>query len=78
MSTENETARSGQKLIWRSLDHKADAAKAKDAACGSDVVKRNIDQAELFTINRRKFLTAIPNRERRVVCRQSCANPRDA
>jgi Fe-S-cluster-containing dehydrogenase component/anaerobic selenocysteine-containing dehydrogenase len=57
MSTENETARSGQKMLWRSLDQKADPAKVQEAQCGSDVVKRNIDQSELFTINRRKFLT---------------------
>jgi molybdopterin-containing oxidoreductase family iron-sulfur binding subunit len=57
MSTENEAARSGQKVFWRSLDHKAEPAKVKDAQCGSDVVKRNIDASELFSINRRKFLT---------------------
>jgi Fe-S-cluster-containing dehydrogenase component/anaerobic selenocysteine-containing dehydrogenase len=57
MSTENEASRPNQRVIWRSLDSKAEPAKAAEEARGSDVVKRNIDRAELFTINRRKFLT---------------------
>jgi molybdopterin-containing oxidoreductase family iron-sulfur binding subunit len=51
MSTDN------QRVFWRSLDHKAAPAQVEATQVGSDVVKRNIDSRELFTINRRKFMT---------------------
>ncbi len=56
MSSE-EQVRPSQRVIWRSLEHKDDPTGAQEAACGSDVVKRNVDVKELFTLNRRKFLT---------------------
>jgi Fe-S-cluster-containing dehydrogenase component/anaerobic selenocysteine-containing dehydrogenase len=49
--------RAGQRVIWRSLEDKANPAGLAEAACGSDVVKRNVSGEELFSLNRRKFLT---------------------
>jgi hypothetical protein len=59
MSSDNQetTSSSGKRIFWRSLEHKADPARAEAAACGSDVVKRNVTRDELFSINRRKFLS---------------------
>jgi Fe-S-cluster-containing dehydrogenase component len=59
MSSDNQetTPASNQRVFWRSLEHKADPELAKAAACGSDVVKGNVSSQELFSINRRKFLT---------------------
>jgi Fe-S-cluster-containing dehydrogenase component/anaerobic selenocysteine-containing dehydrogenase len=57
MSSENETTSSAKRVLWRSLEHKADPARLEQAASGSDVVKRNIEAKDLFTLNRRKFMT---------------------
>ncbi|HKU44671.1 MAG TPA: oxidoreductase, partial [Polyangiales bacterium] len=46
-----------KRVLWRSLEHKADPARLEADATGSDVVKRNIEAKDLFTLNRRKFLT---------------------
>ena len=57
MSSENETTSPAKRVLWRSLEHKADPARLQEAASGSDVVKQNIEAKDLFTLNRRKFMT---------------------
>src|SRR4051812_39862976 len=46
-----------QRVIWRSLEEKSDPARLAAAACGSDVVKQHVPSEELFSLNRRKFMT---------------------
>jgi Fe-S-cluster-containing dehydrogenase component/anaerobic selenocysteine-containing dehydrogenase len=57
MSSDNETTSSAKRMLWRSLEHKADPARLEQAGSGSDVVNRNIEAKDLFTLNRRKFMT---------------------
>jgi Fe-S-cluster-containing dehydrogenase component/anaerobic selenocysteine-containing dehydrogenase len=45
------------RVVWRSLEEKADPARLQTAACGSDVVKSSVSSEQLFSLNRRKFMT---------------------
>jgi Fe-S-cluster-containing dehydrogenase component len=48
---------SGPKVLWRSLEEKAEPNRRQADAHGSDVVKQAIDVSELSRLKRRSFLT---------------------
>jgi molybdopterin-containing oxidoreductase family iron-sulfur binding subunit len=56
MNTEGK-APSSSRVIWRSLEEKADPSRLQEDACGSDVVKQHVAGEDLFHLNRRNFLT---------------------
>jgi Fe-S-cluster-containing dehydrogenase component/anaerobic selenocysteine-containing dehydrogenase len=45
------------RIVWRSLEEKADPQRLSDEAKGSDVVKRSMGLVELGKLRRRRFLT---------------------
>jgi molybdopterin-containing oxidoreductase family iron-sulfur binding subunit len=45
------------RVLWRSLEQKADPERAAEEARGSDIVKQSLDLVELSTLKRRSFLT---------------------
>jgi Fe-S-cluster-containing dehydrogenase component/anaerobic selenocysteine-containing dehydrogenase len=57
MSSANKQSTTDKRVVWRSLEQKADPARLQEEACGSDVVKQTIDTKELFTLRRRNFMT---------------------
>jgi Fe-S-cluster-containing dehydrogenase component/anaerobic selenocysteine-containing dehydrogenase len=57
-SEENTTGISGRgRVMWRSLEQKAEPTRLDEEAKGSDVVKQHLAPEQLFQLNRRKFLT---------------------
>ena len=55
--TERANTSSRQKVLWRSLEEKADPSLYQDQAGGSDIVKQEIGFVELGKLKRRKFVT---------------------
>ena len=56
MSSEENTGTAGR-VVWRSLEEKAEPSRLQAEASGSDVVKQHVAKEELFQLNRRNFLT---------------------
>ncbi|HET8937914.1 MAG TPA: 4Fe-4S dicluster domain-containing protein [Polyangiales bacterium] len=56
-SEENTTGRTQGRVVWRSLEEKAEPTRLQAEAAGSDVVKQHVAKEELFQLNRRNFLT---------------------
>jgi Fe-S-cluster-containing dehydrogenase component/anaerobic selenocysteine-containing dehydrogenase len=48
---------SAGRVVWRSLEEKANPERTQQAASGSDVVKQTVRGEDLFRLNRRKFMT---------------------